>query len=606
MSTNLSWFDRNIIPLTKAYRDFVKAKESTTPERWNQDGERKFTDQQKKFLQIYKSKSGMKQTAVVPVTEAPVIPIAEKKVETIKNPEPENQITTSEEKDIIAKITRYDLFGKILEEKEYTSAESYVKALESQVDVINFKHETFLRNPELLKKVDDLLLRAKNTNSLEHYIEMVKNEMAAVPAYENSTTDKEIVGQLYFFDHEGGIAEVIKYTSSESYLKAVEKELDSNINAFKFDTVARDPKLLKDIDDLVYGIYGEENPNSLEHYADRVKNENILEKYERIAGSFPSASKDIINNISSERLLELKSLKEYNVSDEMRADNFSTIKLLREDIDKINEVLLERNNKESVSFKEAPIIESQEDLQQLQYHKEQLKYLGFGEDDKLYDDLKAGIVSHEKNFEIHTVSKTQLGNTVNFAVKYARLDQGEIFLNSYDAHLINSKGENLSQNFKVTKENSFSAREAVNLLEGRAVKIEYTNPITDLREQAFVKLNLSEDKNQSGNYNFQTFQQNYGVNTRQIVEKSNLIFDRPELKNSVIKSFEKGDIVNVKINIEDKTIEAKAVLNPQYKTVNLYDSDMNRINTNKALQGLENTNVHEKSNVREQSMSRGI
>ena len=40
--------------------------------------------------------------------------------------------------------------------------------------------------------------------------------------------------------------------------------------------------------------------------------------------------------------------------------------------------------------------------------------------------------------------------------------------------------------------------------------------------------------------------------------------------------------------MDDKVVEGKAVLNPQYKNLNLYDNDMNRINTNKPLQGMEN------------------
>ncbi|WPO84658.1 hypothetical protein SD427_18845 (plasmid) [Chryseobacterium sp. JJR-5R] len=866
MSTELSWFERNIIPLTKSYKDFIKAKESTPPERWNKDGERKFSSKEKKYLQIFQNR--MKKASAAPIVpDVPIIPVAEKKLE-VKNPELENQISIDIEKDIVGKITRYDLFGKVAEVKEfiseesylnavqeqvgrtnfknetllrnpvllkkvddiltldrksilplehyidmvkneikdeikdmlsqkvpapeieigkitrfdiigkesetkvYTSTDDYLKALQEQIGRINFKHETLLRDPELLKKVGDLILGPKNPYSLEHYIKIVEKEKAIghvqyTSAYiqELSTIisdakreKEEVVGKLSFYDDNGKVGDVAKYTSNESYLQAISSSLDSlPMGSFKWDTIARDPELLKAVDDRVFGEYGEGNSTPLEYYIEKVKNEKIFERYEKVEGSFAKASKEIIDTISSEKLLELKSLKEYNVSNEMRADNFSTIKLLREDIDKINEVLLERSKADKVSiisdahpafdaladklreryqieedpniplnspnakdflqqaieiakmpdevqkaaleyintvaFKnlvagdeyittvnsgkiitddqpeyaefiektdllekllfdngikagKLPKLEStaanyftvlvgelkrnfsheigqikntnqfnyheipiyiQKNQEQLQHHKDQLKYLGFGEGEKLRKDLKDGIDSHQSNFEIHTVSsKTKLGNTVNFAIKYARLDRGEIFLNSYNGHLTNDKGANILQNFKVTKDNHFSAKEAINLLEGRAVKIGYTNPLTDLREQAFVKLNVSEEKNTSGNYNFQTFSLDYGVNTRQIVEKSNLIFDRPELKENVIKSLEKGDIVSVKMSVENKTIQLSAVLNPQYKTLNLYDSDMNRINTNKPIQGLDNTQVQEKSNVRQQSMSRGI
>lgn len=252
-------------------------------------------------------------------------------------------------------------------------------------------------------------------------------------------------------------------------------------------------------------------------------------------------------------------------------------------------------------------MEAQKEFDQTQYLKTQLKYLGFGEDAALHKDLEKGINSKKQQFEIKTTSdKTLPGNKVDFTLHYNKSEKGGVFLNSYDANLTSKKRESVTQNFRISKEDSFTAKEAINLLEGRSVKIEFENPKTNEKEPAFVKLNLDEEKNQYGNYNFQTFYKNYGINTAEIVEKSNLVFDKPEFKADTIKSLEKGNVVKVKIEMNDQVIEGKAVLNPQYKNLNLYDSDLNRINTNKPLQGMENENKHEKSNVREQSMSRGI
>ena len=63
-------------------------------------------------------------------------------------------------------------------------------------------------------------------------------------------------------------------------------------------------------------------------------------------------------------------------------------------------------------------------------------------------------------------------------------------------------------------------------------------------------------------------------------------------------------MVKVKFEMNDKVVEGKAVLNPQYKNLNLYDSDMNRINTNKALEGMEQEQKNEKANARKQSIKR--
>ncbi|AJW63032.1 hypothetical protein VO54_01555 [Elizabethkingia miricola] len=247
------------------------------------------------------------------------------------------------------------------------------------------------------------------------------------------------------------------------------------------------------------------------------------------------------------------------------------------------------------------------DFDQVKYLKDQLKYLQFGEGEKLHKDLEAGINSSEKEFQIKTSSdKTLPGNTVDFTLNYNKSEKGGIFLNSYLAELKNKKGEELSHIFNISKENTFDAKEAINLLEGRSVKIEFINPKIEEKQTAFVKLDFNEPKTQYGTYKFQSFYENYGVNTAEIVDKSGLIFDKPEWKDNTIKSLERGNIVNVKFKHEDKEIEGKAFLNPQYKTLNLYDSNMTRINTNKPLEGMGNDNAHDKSNVREQNRSRGI
>ena len=63
-------------------------------------------------------------------------------------------------------------------------------------------------------------------------------------------------------------------------------------------------------------------------------------------------------------------------------------------------------------------------------------------------------------------------------------------------------------------------------------------------------------------------------------------------------------VVKVKFEQDDKIVEGKAILDPQNRNLKLYDSDMNRINTNKPLEGIEQDNKHEKSNVKEQSIKR--
>jgi len=268
------------------------------------------------------------------------------------------------------------------------------------------------------------------------------------------------------------------------------------------------------------------------------------------------------------------------------------------------ELNLQQNTK-FINNKNPKMMETKKEFNQTDYLKNQMKYLGFGESEQLHKDLEKGINSKKQDFEIKTTSdKTLPGNKADFALKFNKSENGGVFFNSYDAKLTKENGEEITQNFRVNRENSFTAKEAINLMEGRSVKIEFHNPKSDQQETAFVQFNFDEPKTEKGNYMFQNFYQNYGVDTEKIVEKSNLIFDKPEYKDNTIKSLEKGNIVKVKFHLDDKIMEGKAVLNPQYRNLNLYDNDMNRINTNKPLQGIENEEKHEEANVKEQSIKR--
>lgn len=251
------------------------------------------------------------------------------------------------------------------------------------------------------------------------------------------------------------------------------------------------------------------------------------------------------------------------------------------------------------------IMETQKDFDQVQYLKDQMKYLGFGEGEQLHKDLEKGIAAKKQQFEIKTDSdKASPGNQVDFTLKFNKTERGGIFLNSYYAKLTSENNEERSHNFPVSRENSFTAKEAINLLEGRAVKIEFDNPKSGQRENAFVQFDFNESKTEKGNYYFQNFYENYGVNTAKIIEKAELVFDKPEWKDNAIKSLEKGNIVKVKFKQNDSVIEGKAVLDPQNRNLKLYDNDMNRLNSNKPLEGLEQDHKHEKNNVKEQSIKR--
>ena len=394
-------------------------------------------------------------------------------------------------------------------------------------------------------------------------------------------------------------------------------------------------KMLEDMDRHTYERYKKDSASVIQEYIDsgffdkekqNIKMETQQENVQNFIGKMVfSDHGKTQTELDKERLQEYKNLtpEEKNMVKEMgvreainlieevgeKTISQEGIKKTQEHFERIiNEAEKEQTTKQSPSQneniyndkqKQEEKIKSPIESAQLDYLKNQLKYLGFGESNKLHQDLEKGINSNEKTFKIQTQSdRAMQGNEVNFTLNFNKSEKGGVFLNSFNATLKNEIGEERTHNFGV---NHFTAKEAVNLLEGRSVKTEFKE-----NEPVFVKLNFAEEKNEYGNFKFQTYnQQAYGVDTAKIVEKSGLIFDKPEHKDNTVKSLEKGNIVKVKFNLDNKITEGNAVLNPQYKTLNLYDKEMNRLNTNKPIQGLD-TQQQEKNNIRQQNISRSL
>lgn len=241
---------------------------------------------------------------------------------------------------------------------------------------------------------------------------------------------------------------------------------------------------------------------------------------------------------------------------------------------------------------------SEKQFTQLNYLKNQVKYLGLGESPELHKALENAVISPEKEnnvrIEYNNPEKLMKGNSISFDLHINKSEQGNIFLNSYRANLITKNGEERSQSFKVNKD-SITAKEAINLLEGRSVKIEHDNVDKEtgelFRTESFIKLKLKDEKTEYDNYKYEWYNKGYGVDVGAIMQKSNLVFADDSQRELTQKHLEKGNITEVNFIHEKKEIKGFAILNPQYKALNLYDSAMNRLNVNKPVQStnLENT-----------------
>ncbi|MBB4807249.1 hypothetical protein HNP38_002553 [Chryseobacterium defluvii] len=239
------------------------------------------------------------------------------------------------------------------------------------------------------------------------------------------------------------------------------------------------------------------------------------------------------------------------------------------------------------------------------YLKDQIKYLGMGEDPAMHKELAKKTGSGVKEFSmVITSDKASFKNSkVEFTLNFQKSSaNNKVYLNTFLATLKNEeKNTELTHTFSAN--GRITAKEAINLLEGRSVKTEINSKHSDEKEDAFIKLQLGEEKNEKGNFKLQVFNKNYGIDVERIMAKSKLVFDDEKHKEITQKSLEKGNIVSVKFSDQNnKVTEGKAILNPQYKMLNLYDSKMKRVNSNE--QAFQKDNSETKEVKNQQNYSR--
>ncbi|BFO65417.1 hypothetical protein [Chryseobacterium sp. KCF3-3] len=239
------------------------------------------------------------------------------------------------------------------------------------------------------------------------------------------------------------------------------------------------------------------------------------------------------------------------------------------------------------------------------YLKDQIKYLGMGEDPAMHKELAKKTGSGVKEFSMVVASDKASfkNNKVEFTLNFQKSStNNKVYLNTFLATLKNEE-KNMELTHTFSANGRITAKEAINLLEGRSVKTEINSKHSDEKEDAFIKLLLGEEKNEKGNFKLQVFNKNYGIDVEKIMAKSKLVFDDEKHKEITQKSLEKGNIVSVKFSDQNnKVTEGKAILNPQYKMLNLYDSKMKRVNSNE--QAFQKDNSETKEVKNQQNYSR--
>lgn len=209
-----------------------------------------------------------------------------------------------------------------------------------------------------------------------------------------------------------------------------------------------------------------------------------------------------------------------------------------------------------------------------EYLKDNIKYMGFGEG--LAESLKAQIQSSAAAF--HLSFDTEINKKAFSAVLSFRKSENTdmYFFNSYHATLTRSNGEVKDQAFYLNKGKGVTAKEAYNLLECRAVYKELENKNGE-KYHAWLQIDFSKrDKN--NNHDMKQYHDAYGYDLKEALSKFPIRdMKEPDLRDILLSSLQKGNLQAVALERDGGAVRMFVEANPQYKTVNLYDSELKRV-----------------------------
>ncbi|SDG11200.1 hypothetical protein [Mucilaginibacter gossypii] len=221
--------------------------------------------------------------------------------------------------------------------------------------------------------------------------------------------------------------------------------------------------------------------------------------------------------------------------------------------------------------------------QNAEFLKKSLLNLGFGE--KLNTELDKEMAAKTPEFKLglqHEFNQKTVDYTLHFK---AGDNQDMYFFNKYDA-TINHKDDsakNIDQTFFINKGSGITAKEAFNLMEGRAVHKQLYN-LEGQKYQAWLTL---DDKNltENGNKKIKHYHENYGYDLEKVIAGKGIReLEDPKTKEELLYSLKKGNAQQITIGGDDGDKKYFIAANPQYKTVDLFDHQMKKIKREELLQ----------------------
>lgn len=210
----------------------------------------------------------------------------------------------------------------------------------------------------------------------------------------------------------------------------------------------------------------------------------------------------------------------------------------------------------------------------LDYLKDQLKYHGFGEG--LNNKLTEQISKQAPQFQIATINEYGK-DKVAYTLDFKKGNNSDMyFFNKYTAIMKGDAEKEKSQTFFLNKGSGVTAKEAYNLLEGRAVNKDLVNA-EGQKYNAWLQLDFNQ-QDKGGNYKFNLIHKAYGYDLEKELMKHPIKeLSDPASKEKLLQSLERGNKHQVTVMNGDKEEKISLEANPRYKSLNMYDVDGKKI-----------------------------
>lgn len=232
------------------------------------------------------------------------------------------------------------------------------------------------------------------------------------------------------------------------------------------------------------------------------------------------------------------------------------------------------------------------DQENYEFLTEKLKYSGFEE--KLNARLKEEIKSGKENFKLPLGMDIE-GKKMDvdlFFKKSAISDR--YFFNKFEAKLQNANPELEPKSHTFYQNLGITAKEAFNLLEGRAV---FKSLLDSEKEpyKTWLQLDLGK-KDEHKNFVAQQYHEKYGFNLEETLKKFPIKELNDQTKTEwMMKALQKGNTYPIVMDKAGREEVMFIEANPRFKSINVYDSQMNSVKSNELMvKGSEKPDLNDK------------